>query len=157
MILEEALKTDRFRNEQHKLLIHLWYTRSVLLTEQRRLFRAYKITPEQYNILRILVGQKGNPLALNDLTARMIDPSSNTSRLVEKLRVKGLLVRSECPDDRRRVDVLITEEGTDLVRKVNPEVEVLESHFEKVISAEDARAINETLERFHASLENINN
>jgi DNA-binding MarR family transcriptional regulator len=87
----------------------------------------------------------------------MIDPSSNTSRLVEKLRVKGLLVRSECPDDRRRVDVLITEEGTDLVRKVNPEVEVLESHFEKVISAEDARAINETLERFHASLENINN
>lgn len=157
MILEEALKTNRFRNEQHKLLIHLWYTRSVLLTEQRRLFRTFKITPEQYNILRILVGQKGNPLALNDLTARMIDPSSNTSRLVEKLRSKGLLVRRECPEDRRRVDVLITGEGLDLVRKVTPKVEALESHFESVISEEDARALNATLERFHATIEGATN
>jgi DNA-binding MarR family transcriptional regulator len=153
MILEEALKTSKFRNEQHKLLIHLWYTRSVMMIEHKRLFRAWGITPEQYNILRILVGQQGQPLALHDLTARMVDPASNTSRLVEKLRQKGYLVRSESPEDRRRVDVLITDEGAQLVRDVDPGLKALESHFESTITEEEARMMNGALNRFHQSLE----
>lgn len=153
MILENALKTSKFRSEQHKLLIHLWYTRSVLMIEQKRLFRNWGITPEQYNILRILVGQGGEPLALHNLTARMVDPASNTSRLVEKLRQKGLLQRSECPADRRRVDVVITKDGTRLVHEVDPGLRGLEEHFESNISVEEARSMNEALNRFHESLE----
>lgn len=153
MILEEALQTSKFRSEQHKLLIHLWYTRSVLMIEQKRLFRNWGITPEQYNILRILVGQGGEPLALHDLTARMVDPASNTSRLVEKLRQKGLLQRSECPDDRRRVDVVITEAGEKLVREVDPGLRGLEGFFESNITETEAKNMNEALNRFHEALE----
>ncbi len=153
MILEEALQTSKFRNEQHKLLIHLMYTRSILTIELKRMFREHGITPEQYNVLRILVGQRGTPLALNDLTTRMLDPASNTSRLVEKLRQKNMLVRTECPSDRRRVDLVITPAGEQIVAQVDPDLRALEAHFEDNISTEEALKMNEALNRFHESLQ----
>lgn len=153
MILEKALQTSKFRNPQHKLLLHLLHARSVIHLEQQRRLAPFNITPEQYNVLRILRGQRGNPMALLDLTSRMIDPASNGSRLVEKLRAKGLVSRKACKVDRRRVDVTITPEGEKCVLHATDQILELEDLFISSIGAAVASEINEGLNTFLSQLE----
>lgn len=152
MMMEEALQTDRFRNEQHKLLLHVLYTRSVIMIQLKRLLRPFGITPEQYNILRILNGQQGQPLALQDLSNRMLDPGSNTSRLVEKLRVKGLLQRNTCAQDRRRIDVLITPSGQKVIEQSHENLTALETLFEAQFDTIEAQKMNTALDGFHQAI-----
>lgn len=153
MLLEKSLQTSKFRNPQHKLLLHLLHARSVIHLEQQRRLAPYNITPEQYNVLRILRGQNGNPMALQDLTSRMIDPASNGSRLVEKLRAKGLVLRKACKVDRRRVDVTITAEGEACLERATAQIIELEDHFASSIEAQLAIEINEGLNTFLTLLE----
>ncbi|MGB1075471.1 MAG: MarR family winged helix-turn-helix transcriptional regulator [Flavobacteriales bacterium] len=155
MMMEEALQTDRFRNEQHKLLLHVLYTRSVIMIQLKRLLRPFGITPEQYNILRILNGQQGQPLALQDLSNRMLDPGSNTSRLVEKLRVKGLLQRNTCAQDRRRIDVLITPSGQKVIEQSHENLTALETLFEAQFDTIEAQKMNTALDGFHQAIHSL--
>jgi len=152
MLLEQALRTNKFRNPQHKLLLHLLHARSVIHLEQQRRLAPFNITPEQYNVLRILRGQNGNPIALQDLTSRMIDPASNGSRLVEKLRSKGLVSRKLCKSDRRRVDVTITPEGEHCLNQATAHILELENQFVSSIEADLATEINEGLNTFLSQL-----
>lgn len=122
------------------------HTVSVLNMNQQRFFRSYDLTGQQYNILRILRGQKGNPIGVYDLVERMLDKTSNTSRLVEKLRSKGLCERKTCPSNRRLAEVTITPAGMDLLRKLDPEVERLENTMLGVTENE-AQLMNGLLER----------
>ena len=149
MHLEVALQTDKFRNAQHKLLLYIMHTRSVLHLEQKRRLIAWGITPEQYNVLRILRGQGSKPMALNDLTSRMIDPASNASRLVEKLRTKGLVTRKAARQDRRRVDVALTPAGLYCVEGATPELLELELWFEEAVPSDLAQQLNDALDAFH--------
>ena len=107
------------------------------------------ITPEQYNVLRILRGQGSKPMALNDLTSRMIDPASNASRLVEKLRAKGLVTRKAARQDRRRVDVSLTPAGLHCVEGATPELLELELWFEEAVPSDLAQQLNDALDAFH--------
>lgn len=149
MHLESALQTDKFRNAQHKLLLYIMHTRSVLHLEQKRRLVPWGITPEQYNVLRILRGQGTQPMALNDLTSRMIDPASNASRLVEKLRAKGLVTRKTARQDRRRVDVSLTPAGLHCVESATPELLELELWFEESVPDDLAQQLNAALDAFH--------
>ena len=89
-----------------------------MLSKHRVLLKPYGVTPEQFNILRILRGQQGKPIALRDISNRMIDKNSNTSRLVDKLLAKGLVQREACPEDRRRVDIVLTPSGRQLIEEL---------------------------------------
>ncbi len=149
MHLAAALQTSKFRNPQHELMLYMLYTRSVLHLEQKRRLKPWNITPEQYNILRILRGQHGKPMALNDLTCRMIDPASNASRLVEKLRTKGLVTRKTSRLDRRRVDVALTPAGAQCVEAATAQLMELELQFEAAVPTEAAAAMNAALDAFH--------
>ena len=107
-----------FASPQQQLALTVLYTASQMLNRHRTLLKPHGITPEQFNILRSLRGQHGQPLALRDISGRMIDRNSNTSRLVDKLTAKGLVRRETCPNDRRRVDIALTEEGDALTTQL---------------------------------------
>lgn len=81
-----------------------------MLSSHRALLKPHGVTPEQFNILRILNGADG-AMSLADVASRMIDRNSNTSRLIDKLLAKGLVQRVTCPSDRRRVEITLTNEG----------------------------------------------
>ncbi|MCY7362429.1 MAG: MarR family transcriptional regulator [Ignavibacteria bacterium] len=85
--------------------------------------KKFKLTPEQYNVLRILRGQHPNPVMLSEKTKRMIDKSSNATRLVEKLKQKSLLNRTICEQNRRQVDITITDKGLSVLLKIDKEEE----------------------------------
>ncbi len=146
MKLEEEIKQKSFKNEFHKLAVNIIYTHSWLNAHQSRFFDKHNITPQQYNVLRILRGQHPNPITINLLKERMLDKMSDASRLVERLRVKGLVNRKNCKEDRRRAEVLITEKGLEILR----DLDVVESKLEEQmssISTEEAKFVNDILDK----------
>jgi DNA-binding MarR family transcriptional regulator len=96
------------------------------------------LSPEQYNVLRILRGQQGKPATIAAIQDRMLNTMSNASRLVDKLKAKELVEREECPENRRKVDVLITEKGLRLLELLEPQVAALNK---KVIHLDEAELI----------------
>lgn len=119
MQLEEEIKQKSFRNEFHKAFLNVVYSANWLQNRQAQLFRAYDVTSAQFNILRILRGQYPLPATVNLLIERMLDKTSNASRIVDKLVSKGLVTRRQCPHDRRTVDVVITEQGLALLQQID--------------------------------------
>lgn len=119
MRIEEAIKQDNFESPRHKALLNLLYTASWMKLNIGQNFKPFGLTQEQFNVLRILRGQKGKAISLKEVTHRMLDKSSNTSRIVDRLKRKGLVTRSECSEDRRLVDLVITEMGLDLLAEMD--------------------------------------
>ncbi len=108
MRIEDEIVQKSFKDEFHKLGVNLQFTAAFYRNEFRGRLEPYGISPEQFNILRILRGQHPNPASAKLVMERMIDKSSNVSRLVEKLRTKGMVSRTACDRDRRAVDLEIT-------------------------------------------------
>lgn len=146
MSIETDIKQKKFRSPFQKLALNLMYTTKWLEYKQLESFKEYDITPQQYNVLRILRGQQGNPIKVSDITERMLDKSSNTSRLVDKLLAKNLAKRTSCESDRRAVDVVITEEGLALLKMLDPFIEGWENRF-NIISEEEAEQISALLDK----------
>lgn len=150
MSIETDIKQKKFRSPYQRLALNLVYTTNWLEYKQLEYFKQHDITPQQYNVLRILRGQQSNPIKVSDITERMLDKSSNTSRLVDKLLAKNLAKRTSCPSDRRAVDVIITEEGLALLKELDPAIEEWENRF-NVISPEEADQISALLDKLRES------
>ena len=121
MSIEQDIKQAKFDNEYEKAAVNILFTGSWLSNINSVRLKKHGITPEQYNVLRILRGSHPKSMMLAEVTARMIDKSSNCTRLVEKLRKKGLLKREICENSRRQVDITILDSGLALLRKVDVE------------------------------------
>jgi DNA-binding MarR family transcriptional regulator len=119
MKIEEEIKQSAFRSPHQKAYINLVYTAGWLEQEQSSQFKPFGVTLPQYNILRILRGQHPKPATVSLLIERMLDKTSNASRIVDKLVAKELVTRQQCPHDRRTVDVLITEKGLELLKQMD--------------------------------------
>lgn len=111
--------------------------------------KAYDISQQQFNILRILRGQDGKPISLKLITERMLDKMSNTSRLVDKMLLKNLLERKICPENRRQVEIQITRHGLDVCHKISLEIEKAREK-NKRISEEEARELNRLLDKIRS-------
>lgn len=144
MEIGEEIKQSKFRNEYHKLLVNIIFTGNWINAISTRFLKKYGISPEQYNILRILRGQYPNVCTLNLILNRMLDRMSNASRLVDKLLMKGLLERKLCLEDRRKVDIIITDKGLKLLEEID--YKAFEDKFTN-ISTEDAKKLNELLDK----------
>jgi DNA-binding MarR family transcriptional regulator len=146
MQLELEIKQKKFRNEYHKLAVNILYTHGWLLKHQSAFLKNLGITPAQFNILRILRGQNPNPASINLLKERMLDKMSDASRLVERLLQKNLVDRKICPEDRRRVEVVITGKGLELLEKIDQHNEESDQIFKK-LNLEEAQIVNNLLDR----------
>ena len=144
--IEDAIQQKEFKDQFNKAVVNLIYTHSYLVTAQSVLFKPHDLSPEQYNVLRILKGQNGVPTTVSSIQDRMLNKMSNASRLVEKLKMKGLVERNECPADRRQVDILITEKGLELLKTIQKQVE--ESNVEYInLTNDEAIQLNDLLDK----------
>lgn len=143
--IEEEIKQRKFQSEHHKAVINIIYTGSWLHGQNACRLKAFQLTPEQYNVLRILRGSHPKPLMLVDISSRMLDKSSNATRLVEKLRLKGFVRRELCENNRRQVDIMITGKGQEVLAQIDREQEEWNT-FQKKISIADARELNRILD-----------
>ena len=112
MKIEEEIKQERkFADEYERAVVNILFTSGWLYNLNAARLKEHGITPEQFNVLRILRGAYPKPMMLNDISGRMLDKSSNATRLVEKLRQKNLVKREICANNRRQVDIMITDAG----------------------------------------------
>ena len=146
MTLEEQIKQKKFKSELEKAMVNIAFTSSYLSGRLNSMFKPYNISMQQFNVMRILKGQHPEPVSINDITDRMVDKMSNASRLVEKLRAKGLTERKPCKFDRRQVDVKLTSKGLELLESLN--LKVQEAHMEfSHISEEEYERLNSVLDK----------
>lgn len=122
MRIEEVIKSSIALDDSKKIILNILYTQSVINDRFNELLKPYDVSGEQYNVLRILRGQKGKPANMSLIQERMIAKNSNTTRLIDKLLIKELVTRKVCPENRRKIEVLITPKGLDLLTKLDPEV-----------------------------------
>ncbi len=145
--IEEEIKQKKFDNEYHKLLINIMFTSSWLSGLQGVFFKKHGLTAQQYNALRILRGQHPKAASVNILKERMIDKMSNVSRIIDKLKDKQLVTRKPCKDDRRQVDVKITDKGLQILDEIDSEMKIWEQGLHN-ISEEEAQSVNAILDRW---------
>ncbi len=152
MKIEEAIKQKSFESEHLKLVINILYTGSWLSLKNTELLKPYNLTLPQYNVLRILRGQHPEPATVNLLIDRMLDKMSNASRIVDKLITKKLVSRKHSEEDRRCVDVIITEKGLKMLAEIDKaQAEWL--GFLKHMSKSDAKTLNELLDKVRSSVD----
>ncbi|MCB0398198.1 MAG: MarR family transcriptional regulator [Winogradskyella sp.] len=104
--------------------------------------KPYDISIEQFNVLRILRGKNGEPSNLMDIQDRMISKMSNTTRLVDKLILKNLVERFVCENNRRKVDIYITDEGLKLLKLLDPIIEEKENELTNKLEKEELETLN---------------
>ncbi|MCC6599788.1 MAG: MarR family transcriptional regulator [Crocinitomicaceae bacterium] len=150
MTINQAIQQGRFNSEYHKLAVNLFYTTNWLSNQHSQLLKPFGISMQQYNILRILRGQKGTPVSVNCLIERMLDKSSNASRLVNKLLEKGLVERKICPQDRRQVEVKVTPRGMALLMQIDGPMEKMRNVL-SILSEEEASIVNKLLDKLRSS------
>ena len=146
MKIEEEIKQTEFRNEYQKLAINLLYTGNWINAKNLEFLKPHKLTLQQFNILRILRGQYPNPATVNLLIERMLDKMSNASRIVDRLVAKKLVLRNSCPEDRRRVDIIITDKGLRLLEKIEKDENKWDEKF-KNLSLNEAIELNNYLDK----------
>lgn len=146
MELSKAIKQENFKDELHKVVVNILYTNSWLSYKQAAVFKEFDLTMKQFNILRILKGQHPKAATVNLLIERMLDKSSNASRIVDKLVEKGYVERKTCPEDRRRVDVIISKDGMDIVERASRGLNELEI-FSDTLTQKEAKELNRLLDK----------
>ncbi len=145
MSLDKEIWSSKFRNEYHKAMVNIIYTNNWIMERNKEIFDRGEITPQQYNILRILRGAK-EPLSTLQIRQRMLDKMSDTSRIVDRLLKKNLVEKCVCPADKRLVDVTITSAGLTLLEELD-QYNVEMDNLLKNISYEEVCSLNSLLDK----------
>jgi DNA-binding MarR family transcriptional regulator len=148
MSIEKDINQTRFRNEFQKSAINLIYTFNWMNERMKGIFDQHDITPQQFNILRILRGA-GEPLSTLQIRQRMLDKMSDTSRIVDRLLKKELVKKTVCKSDRRLVDIVITERGKKILEKIDACNEEMDSILKR-LSVADAKKLNQLLDKIRS-------
>lgn len=145
MGIEKDINQQSFRNDYQKAAINLIYTYNWLNEKMKAFFDREGITGQQFNILRILRGA-GVPISTLQIRERMLDKMSDTSRIVDRLVLKGLAQKNTCKNDKRLVDVSITTKGKKLLEKIDAHEKEMDSIFGN-LSEPEAGQLNKLLDK----------
>jgi len=137
--------TKSFRSEHHKAMVNIQFTSNWIIERVKSFVENANITPQQYNILRILRGSIV-PLSTLQIRERMLDKMSDTSRLVDRLVKKGLAEKKVSATDKRLVDVTITENGIEVLERLDENNEQLDS-IAQSLTTEEAAVMNGLLDK----------
>jgi DNA-binding MarR family transcriptional regulator len=146
MPVEDEIQQPSFKSAYHELAVNLHCTTSWFYRVSAAWLAPYDLSLQQYNVLRILRGQHPRTARATLVQDRMIDRMSNVSRLIEKLRQKGLVARRTCPTDRRAVDVTITDEGLALLATLDEAKDAWLDTFMR-LTPEEADTLNQLLDK----------
>lgn len=147
MTIEDIIKTKLELPLSKKTIINLLYTENWIMERINIQLKTYDISIQQFNVLRILKGQKDKPANLSTIQERMVSKMSNTTRLVDKLINKGYVKRMVCKSNRRKVEISITEEGKIFIDKISPIMEDFEKRTTKNLSDSELNQLNELLNK----------
>lgn len=148
MKIEEAVKSTVKMGISKKVVLNIIYTQNVINDSFNEILKPHDLSSEQFNVLRILRGQKGCPANMFVIQERMLAKTSNTTRLVDKLLLKEFVTRAVCPENRRKIEVQITKKGLAILIELDPKVVEHEQKFAKNLDEQELEQLNYLLEKF---------
>lgn len=148
MNVEEIIKTNRPIPIESRTLIHISLVENKINEIMSQAIKPFGISIQQFNVLRILRGQKGKPANLSTLNERMVTKMSNTTRLVDKLILKGYVNRVVCPSNRRKVEINITSAGETDLLKIDQAIMEAEKEIVRNLNEKDLLELNQLLDKF---------
>lgn len=149
MSIDKDIKQGSFKSEYQRAMVNLIFTYNWTTEQLKHLFEGEDLTMQQFNILRILRGSE-TPLSTLQIRERMLDKMSDTSRIVDRLIVKGLVKKLTCKSDKRLVDVTITGKGLKVLDKMDMQEEKMENIL-KALTEEEAITFNKLLDKIRQS------
>jgi DNA-binding MarR family transcriptional regulator len=149
MSLEKDIHQSNFRSEHQKLRVNLIFTYNWVMEGARKFYDQADLTPQQYNILRILRGA-AKPLSTLQIRQRMLDKMSDTSRIVDRLIKKDLVKKVVCETDRRLVDVTITDKGKHLLSSLDETMTEMDEQLNG-LTIEESKTLNDLLDKLRKS------
>jgi DNA-binding MarR family transcriptional regulator len=152
MGIENDIQQAKFRSPHQKAAINLIYTVSWMRDKTKAIFEAEDVTSQQFNILRILRGSYPQPLSTLQIRERMLEKMSDTSRIVDRLIAKGLVTKLVCKNDRRLVDVVISDKGKKLLERLDARQDEIDGVL-KNLSEKDANILSDLLDKLRDGAE----
>ena len=146
MGIDKDIQQAKFRNVHQKAALNLIYTVGWMRDKTRHFFESEDITPQQFNILRILRGSYPQPLSTLQIRERMLEKMSDTSRLVDRLIAKGYVKKLTCKKDRRLVDVIITDNGKKMLERLDKKQDEIDGVLGN-LSEKDANILSDLLDK----------
>jgi len=150
MGIEKDIQQQKFRNEYQKAVVNLIYTSNWMRERTSGIIEAEGITPQQFNILRILRGSHPMPLSTLQIRERMLDKMSDTSRIVDRLIAKGLVKKYICKKDRRLVDVIIAEKGMKMLERLDKRQDEMDAILGN-LTEKEASSLSKLLDKIRSS------
>jgi DNA-binding MarR family transcriptional regulator len=147
MQIEKAIKQSKFNDVYQKLVVNMLFTSNWLRDGQNSLLKQYDILPQHYNVLRILKGKYPDPSSPGDIKEVMIDKGNDVTRLLDKLVHKGLVKRNLCEENRRKMDVYITEEGLKLLKDIEKPLQNFLTDIKQRITEQEAESMSSLLDK----------
>ena len=148
MGIENDINQAKFRNDYQKAIINFIYTFNWMNEKMKSILEREDITPQQFNILRILRGA-GKPISTMQIRQRMLDKMSDTSRIVDRLLIKGLAKKNICSKDKRLVDVSITDKGKKLLDKTDKYDHEMDAILNN-LSGPETKSLNKLLDKIRS-------
>ena len=148
MKIEDVIKSTVPMENSKKIILNIMYTQNIIAEKFNEILKPYDISGEQYNVLRILRGQKGCSANMYSIQDRMLARTSNTTRLVDKLLLKEFVTREVCPENRRKIEVTITQKGLDVLKELDPKVIAHDQFFSKNLNEDEIILLNQLLEKY---------
>lgn len=145
MKIEEEIKQVKFKSSHQKAVINLIFTAGWIQHQQQQFFKAFGITNQQFNILRILKGQFPNAISGTEIKSRMLDKNSDVSRLLDRLISKKLIQKQTCPNDKRAADVSITQAGLDILTELDKKQKQIDTVLN--LSEKEAEELSNLLDK----------
>jgi DNA-binding MarR family transcriptional regulator len=146
-ILEELKQTRPFASKAQEVTVALLRTTDMVRRRLARVVEREGITLQQYNVLRILRGARGEPLSALEIAERLIEETPGVSRLLDRLLSKGLISRDRCSQDRRRLECSITPRGLELLTRLDEPVSRADAEVLNGLSARELGTLNDLLSR----------
>lgn len=150
MKIEEVLVMNKFESEYHKASLNVIYTSNFIQSLSKQITDQEKITLQQYNVLRILRGQNGQPATINLLKERLLDRMSDVSRIVDRLVQKELVSRCTSKMDRRAVDIIITRDGLAILDRMDKKMSI-DNLLEKKLTDQECQQLNYLLDKLRGT------
>ena len=149
MNVEEKIQSTVKINPKQRTILHLFLIYHSVYDQLNKSLKTYDVSIEQFNVLRILRGQKGTPIAMKEINERMVSKMSNTTRLVDKLVNKRFVSRNICPSNRRMMEIEITALGASQLEQMDLVIDQTQSAVLKEFSDEDIQTLNSLLNKFN--------
>jgi len=146
-LLAELKQTRPFATKAQEVTIALLRTADVVRRRLARVVEKEDITLQQYNVLRILRGARGEPLSALEISDRLIEETPGVSRLLDRLVAKGLIRRERSVQDRRMLECSLTDRGLQMLSRLDDPVNRADADAMRGLTARELAALDSLLSR----------